>query len=78
MGRNVSQKTEEFQNFSRKVRISIGPSSTTRVIWLTGPPLTAFDSCPLSPSTFHVFFIIFDLSWLADKLTSVNCFICIK
>lgn len=70
-------ETVFFQIFNRKVRISMGPSSTTKSEVLTGPPLTTWGSCPLSPSTFHVIFFISDFSWLADKLTSFNSFICI-
>ena len=64
------------QNFNKKVRISMGASSTTKLVLLTGPPLTAAVSFPLSPSTCHTIFFISDFSWLVDKLTSFNSFIC--
>ena len=58
------------------MRISIGPSSTTRVELSTGPPLRGAISSPLSPSTFHFRVFISDFSWLVDKFVSLISFIC--
>lgn len=65
----------KYQNCSKKVRISMGPSSTTRVELSTGPPLTGEGCSPLSPSTFHVIFFISDFSWFDDKLISFSSLI---
>jgi len=65
----------KYQNCSKNVRISMGPSSTTRVELSTGPPLTGEGCSPLSPSTFHVIFFISDFSWFDDKLISFSSLI---
>lgn len=54
------------------VRISIGPSSTTRLEGSTGPPRTTLSAG--GPCTFHFrrFFSMAARSWFADKLVSMN------
>lgn len=54
----------------------MGPNSTTRVVELTGPPLTGTGLSPLSNSTFHFMLLISDLSWFVDKLVSFTSSIC--
>lgn len=60
----------------KKVRISIGASSTTNLAGSTGPPLATLRSSA-APATFHtsLFFSMSALSWLADKLNSVTLLI---
>jgi len=68
-----------IQNFNKKVRISIGASSSSKVELLTGAPLKGTRSCFValwSPSTLHWSRgLISDFFWLADKLISVISFI---
>ena len=60
-----------------KERISIGASSTTRFVGLTGLPLANSGSFSGEPSTFQtsLFCSISSRSWLADKLISVTLLI---